>query len=119
MCISVKKAKNHHRFLCVFAHMCMCVCVCVYQGRLNSFKVVGAQLTNKTHFYCEKLNSYEHAHLQILWRQMLPLPPGSTDGCNCVLFVYMLKDINDCSPQALILSMSCCKALLSWTDVIV
>jgi len=30
------------------------------QGRLNSLKVVGAQLTNKTHFYCEKLNSYEH-----------------------------------------------------------
>jgi len=32
----------------------------VTQGRLNSLKVVGAQLTNKTHFYCEKLNSYEH-----------------------------------------------------------
>ena len=31
-----------------------------HQGRLNSLKVVGAQLTNKTHFYCEKLNSYEH-----------------------------------------------------------
>jgi len=30
------------------------------QGQLNSLKVVGAQLTNKTHFYCEKLNSYEH-----------------------------------------------------------
>ena len=30
------------------------------QGQLNSFKVVGAKLTNKTHFYCEKLNSYEH-----------------------------------------------------------
>jgi len=30
------------------------------QGRLNSLKVVGAQLTNKTHFYCEKLNFYEH-----------------------------------------------------------
>ena len=45
------------------------------QGRLNSLKVVGAQLTNKTHFYCEKLNSYEH--LQILWRQVPPVPPGS------------------------------------------
>ena len=38
------------------------------QGRLNSLKVVGAQLTNKTHFYCEKLNSYER--LQILWAQV-------------------------------------------------
>ena len=25
------------------------------QERLNLLKVVGAQLTNKTHFYCEKL----------------------------------------------------------------
>ena len=32
----------------------------VIQGQLNLLKVVGAQLTNKTHFYCEKLNSYEH-----------------------------------------------------------
>jgi len=32
----------------------------VVQGQLNSLKVVGAQLTNKTHFYCEKLNSYGH-----------------------------------------------------------
>ena len=30
------------------------------QGQLNSLKVVGAQLTNKTYFYCKKLNSYEH-----------------------------------------------------------
>jgi len=30
------------------------------QEQLNSLKVVGAQLTNKTHFYYEKLNSYEH-----------------------------------------------------------
>ena len=45
------------------------------QGRLNSLKVVGAQLTNKTHFYYEKLNSYEH--LKILWGQVLPVPPGS------------------------------------------
>jgi len=30
------------------------------QERLNSLKVVGAQLTNKTHFYYKKLNSYEH-----------------------------------------------------------
>ena len=45
-----------------------------WQGQLNSLKVVGAQLTNKTHFYCEKLNSYEH--LQILWGQMPPVPPG-------------------------------------------
>ena len=45
------------------------------QGRLNSVKVVGAQLTSKTHFYCEKLNSYEH--LQILWGQVPPVPPGS------------------------------------------
>ena len=30
------------------------------QGRLNSLKVVGTQLTNKTHLYCKKLNSYEH-----------------------------------------------------------
>ena len=30
------------------------------QERLNLLKVVEAQLTNKTHFYCEKLNSYEH-----------------------------------------------------------
>ena len=43
------------------------------QERLNSLKVVGAQLTNKTHFYCEKLNSYEH--LQILWGQVPPVPP--------------------------------------------
>ena len=35
--------------------------------------VVGAQLTNKTHFYCEKLNSYEH--LQILWGYLPPVPP--------------------------------------------
>ena len=45
------------------------------QGRLNSLKVVGAQLINKTHFYCEKLNSYEH--LQTLWGQVPPVPPGS------------------------------------------
>ena len=31
------------------------------QGQLNSLKVVGAQLTNKTHFCCEKLNSCEHS----------------------------------------------------------
>ena len=31
-----------------------------YQEWLNSLKVVGAQLTNKTHFYCEKLIFYEH-----------------------------------------------------------
>jgi len=30
------------------------------QGWLNSLKIVGAQLTNKIYFYCEKLNSYEH-----------------------------------------------------------
>ena len=29
------------------------------QGWLNSLKVVGAQLTSKTHFYCEILNCYE------------------------------------------------------------
>jgi len=32
----------------------------LWRGRLNSLKIVGAQLTNKIHFYCEKLNSYEH-----------------------------------------------------------
>ena len=48
----------------IFNHWC--------QGWLNSLKVVRAQLTNKTHFYCKKLNSYEH--LQILWGQMPPVP---------------------------------------------
>ena len=43
------------------------------RGRLNSLKVVGAQLTNKIHFYCKKLNSYEH--LQILWGQVPPVLP--------------------------------------------
>jgi len=43
------------------------------QERLNSLKVVGAQLTNKTHFYCEKLNSYEH--LYILCGHLFPVPP--------------------------------------------
>ena len=47
--------------------------VCQWQGWLNSLKVVGAQLTNKTHFYSEKLKSYEH--LQILWGQVPPVPP--------------------------------------------
>ena len=46
------------------------------QGRLNSVKVVGAQLANKIHFYCEKLNFYEH--LQIL----PPVPPWFRRLCN-------------------------------------
>ena len=50
-------------------------CLAPSQGRLNSLKIVGAQLTKKTHFYCEKLNSYEH--LQILWGQVHPVPPSS------------------------------------------
>ena len=54
------------------------------QERLNLLKVVGAQLTNKTHFYCEKLNSYEH--LKILWRYVSPVPSGS--------FTYANKQIN-------------------------
>ena len=33
----------------------------------------GAQLTSKTHFYCKKLNSYEH--LQMLW---------GTCNCKCL-----------------------------------
>ena len=56
---------------------------CVYtpiQGRLNSLKVVGAQLTNKTHFYCAKLNSYEH--LQILWGKVPPVPPWFRHLCS-------------------------------------
>ena len=49
-------------------------CLHLYvQGRLNLLKVVGAQLTNKTHFNCEKLNSYEY--LQILWGYVPPVPP--------------------------------------------
>ena len=36
---------------------------------------VGAQLSNKKHFHCEKLNSYEH--LQILWGKCPQCPPGS------------------------------------------
>ena len=41
----------------------------------TSLKVVGAQLTNKTHIYnCEKLNSYEY--LQIIG-QVSRVPPGS------------------------------------------
>ena len=48
----------------------------VWQGCLNSLKVVGAQLTNKTYFYCEKLNSYEH--LKILWGRVPQCPPCST-----------------------------------------
>ena len=40
----------------------------------------GGTITNKTHFCCEKLNSYEH--LQILWGQVPSLPPGSAAyGC--------------------------------------
>ena len=45
----------------------------IIHRQLNSLKVVGAQLTNKTHFYCEKLSSYEH--LQILLGQVPPVPP--------------------------------------------
>ena len=41
-------------------------------GRLNSLKIVEAQLTNKVHFYCEKL--YSNECLQILWIQILPVP---------------------------------------------
>ena len=45
-------------FLAVYA---VATCsACSVQEQLNLLKVVGAQLTNKTHFYCEKLNSYEH-----------------------------------------------------------
>ena len=47
--------------------------MCNLQGRLNLLKVVGAQLTNKTHFYYKKLNSYEH--LQILWGHLPPVLP--------------------------------------------
>ena len=39
-------------------------------AKVAELKVVGTQLTNKTHFYCEKLNSYEH--LQILWGKVPP-----------------------------------------------
>ena len=46
-----------------------------FDVRLNVLKVVGAQLTNKTYFYCKKLTSYEH--LQILWGHVPPVPPGS------------------------------------------
>ena len=31
-----------------------------YTGAAELTQSCGAQLTNKTHFYCEKLNSYEH-----------------------------------------------------------
>ena len=44
------------------------------QGQLNLLKVLRAQLTNKTHLHCEKLNSYEC--LQILWGQVSPVPPA-------------------------------------------
>ena len=54
-----------------------------HQGRLNSLKVVGTQLTNKTHFYCEKLNSYEH--LQILWGQVPPVPSWFRRLCSSPL----------------------------------
>ena len=36
---------------------------------------MGAQLTNKTHFCCTKLNFYEH--LQILWGHVPSVPPSS------------------------------------------
>ena len=63
------------------------------QGQLNSLKVVGAQLTNKTHFYCKKLNSYEH--LQILWGQVPPVPPGSaTYVLNFVCFLMLLNKVS-------------------------
>ena len=39
----------------------------LHQGQLNSLKLVGVQLTNKTYFYCE--------HLQILWGQVPQVPP--------------------------------------------
>ena len=52
----------------------MC-CYIAVTGQLNLFKVVGAQLTNKTHFYCEKLNSYEH--LQIYGGKCSQYPSGS------------------------------------------
>ena len=50
--------------------------VCVYSvmpgaAELTQSCTCGAQLTNKTHFYYEKLNSYEH--LQILWGQVPPV----------------------------------------------
>jgi len=46
---------------------------CFRPGAAELTQVVGAQLTNKTHFYCEKLNSYEHL-LILRWH----VPPGST-----------------------------------------
>ena len=59
--------------MCIYSYILIVSFTCepyetsihVLQGQLNSLKVVGAQLSNKTHFYWEKLNSYEH--LQILW----------------------------------------------------
>ena len=40
-----------------------------------------AKLANKTHFCCEKLNSYEH--LKIWWGHMPPVAPGSIAYYGC------------------------------------
>ena len=49
-------------------------CVDDKQWQLNSLKVVGVQLTSKTHFYCKKLNTYKFSRGK--WPQYtLILPP--------------------------------------------
>ena len=58
-------------------------CICSEVAELT--QSCGAQLTNKTHFYCEKLNSYEH--LEILWENapsapLVPSPLLFADSLN-------------------------------------
>ena len=43
--------------ICLYQLQDFCSMVIINQGWLNSLKVVKAQLTNKTHLYCEKLYS--------------------------------------------------------------
>ena len=73
-------ATENTAVICLYQLQDFCSMVIINQGWLNPLKVVKAQLTNKTHLYCEKLYSYTHRsyeHLLILWGQVPPVPPGS------------------------------------------
>ena len=48
--------------------------ICV-SGMAELTQSCRAQLTNKTHFYCEKLNSYEHLQKFCGGKCPLVLPP--------------------------------------------
>ena len=50
----------------------------VAQWRLNSLKVVGVQLTNKTYVFLLWKAMSNNEHFLILWGQVPPMPPGYT-----------------------------------------